>query len=169
MIPDGDSLDVDVPAIDQVGLVVRDLAEGMDRFGAAFGVDEWAVFRFEPPALEQTTYRGEQTDQRWRLCLATVGAVDVELIEPIAGENSYTQHLAEHGEGLHHVACFSFEDPVGAVEAYRDAGVPVLQSGVYRDGTFWYLDIREAGDGVVFEVVDLGDSGPPEPDRVYAV
>ena len=166
---DTDALDLDVPAIDQVGLVVRDLADGMDRIGAMLGVSEWAVYDFEPPALSETTYLGERTEQRWRLALATVGELDVELIQPVAGENDYTAHLAERGEGLHHVACFSLEDPAAAVEAYLDAGVTVLQSGVYVDSRFWYLDARDAANGLVLEVVEVGDSGVPEPDRVYEV
>lgn len=166
MVFDLDTLDVDVPSIDQVGLVVRDLEDGMDRFGAMLGIDEWAVFDFEPPALAQTTYRGEQTAQRWQLCLATVGEIDIELIEPLEGENSYTEHLAAQGEGLHHVACFTFDDPVGVVESYRDAGVSVLQSGVYDGSRFWYVDLRDEMNGVIFEVVDASGEGP-EPDRIY--
>ena len=162
-------LDVDVPAIDQVGLVVRDLTDGMDRLGAMLGVSEWAVYDFEPPELSGTTYRGEATEQSWRLALATVGDLDVELVQPVAGENDYTAHLAERGEGLHHVACFSFDDPAGAVAAYRDAGLSVLQSGVYADSRFWYLDAREAAAGLVLEVVEVGEAGIPAPDRVYAV
>ena len=163
------TLDVDVPAIDQVGLVVRDLTEGMDRVGAMLGVSEWAVYDFEPPTLSATTYRGEETEGRWTLALATVGDLDVELIQPIAGENDYTAYLAERGEGLHHVACFSFDDPAGAVAAYREAGLSVLQSGTYADSRFWYLDAREAAAGLVLEVVEVGGAGIPEPDRIYAV
>lgn len=165
-LPDLPDPDVDVPAIDQVGLVVADLEDGMDRFGAMLGVEEWAVYDFEPPALEQTTYRGEESHQRWRLCIATLGDVDVELIEPIEGENSYTAHLDEHGEGLHHVACFALDDPRGALEAYTDAGVEVLQSGVYNGSGFWYLDMREEMNGVIFEIVDSGGEGS-RPDRIY--
>lgn len=162
-VPD---LDVDVPAIDQIGLVVRDLEDGMDRFGAMLGIDEWAVYDFEPPALERTTYRGEETPQRWQLCIATLGDVDVELIEPIEGENSYTEHLDEHGEGLHHVACFAFDDPRAVVDSYTDAGVEILQSGVYNGSGFWYMDLREEMNGVIFEVVDASGEGS-EPDRTY--
>lgn len=169
MVFDTSSLDVDVPAIDQVGLVVRDLTEGMDRVGAMLGVSEWTVYDFEPPALSETTYRGERTEQRWTLALATAGELDVELIQPVDGENDYVAHLEERGEGLHHVACFSFDDPAGTVEAYREAGIPVLQSGTYADSRFWYLDAREAANGLVLEVVEVGDAGVPDPDRVYDV
>lgn len=157
---------IDTPAIDQVGMVVRDLEDGMDRFGLMLGIPEWEVFEFSPPDLSNVTYRGEERSMRWRICLATVGEMDIELIEPIEGENTYTAHLNEHGEGLHHIACFSFEHPEQTVEQLVDSGVSILQSGDFRGGTFWYFDTRDHMNGVIFEIVDLGPS-PPEPDRVY--
>ncbi|MEY7847667.1 VOC family protein [Natrarchaeobius sp. A-rgal3] len=164
---DVSDLDVELPELSQIGIVVEDLADGMDRFGAMLGVEPWHVYRFEPPELAEATYRGEETHQSWRLALASVGDVDLELIEPLEGENTYTAHLEEHGEGIHHVACYAFEDPRVVVERYEDAGIPVLQSGVYQGGPFWYLDTREEMNGVVLEVVDLPEDGP-ESDRTYA-
>lgn len=168
MVVDLEHLDIDVPAIDQVGIVVEDIDDGMDRLGTLWGVDEWAVLNFEPPRLQNVKFRGEPADTTWVICLATVGEVDIELIQPVSGENTYTEHLEEHGEGIHHVASYQFDDPEGAVETYRDAGVEVLQRGDFADGTFWYFDTREAFNGVIFEIVSLGE-GVPDPDRVYEV
>jgi len=161
------SLGIDVPGIDQVGIVVEDLEDGMDRFAALLGVEPWAVHRFEPPALTDTTYEGRPTEMSHRLAIATVGDIDLELIEPLEGENTYTAHLTEHGEGLHHVACFSFDDPRGVVETFEDDGIPVVQSGIYNGATFWYIDTRAQMNGVLFEVVESAGDGPSEPDRVY--
>lgn len=166
---DVDSIDVEVPAIDQVGIVVHDLEEGMERFGAMLGIDTWRVYDFSPPELSETIFRGEERDQAWRLSLATLGEIDLELIEPVEGDNTYTHFLDEHGEGMHHLACFSFEDPAAAVESYVDAGVPIEQSGVFRGSTFWYLDMRDSMHGMIFEVVETGEGGPPDPDELYSV
>ncbi len=151
---DPDRVDIDIPEVSQVGMVVEDLDDGMERFEAILGVDEWAELRFEPPALTEATYRGEPAEFTFRLALAEVGDIDLELIEPLSGENVYTDHLEEHGEGLHHLACYTLEDPQGAVERFRDAGIPVIQSGVFEGSTFWYLDTRDALNGVLFEVLD---------------
>lgn len=167
MVPDVTELDVDVPEISQIAVVVEDLEDGMDRFGAILGVDPWEIYRFEPPALSETTYRGEERDYSMALALADAGGTMIELIEPLDGESIYTEHLAEHGEGLHHVACFAFDDPAGVVEAFEDAGMPVIQSGVYGGETpYWYLDTTEELNGVVFETAaNVGAMG--EPDATY--
>lgn len=98
-----------------------------------------------------------------------MGDRDVELIQPVAGENDYTAQLAERGEGLHRVVTFSSDDVGAAVEAYRDSGVLLLQSGVYAYSHIWYLDAREAAKGLVLEIVEVGDADILEPDHVYAM
>jgi methylmalonyl-CoA/ethylmalonyl-CoA epimerase len=52
---------IEIPEITQVGFVVEDLEDGMERFGSILGIAPWEVYRFEPPKLSETTYRGEIT------------------------------------------------------------------------------------------------------------
>lgn len=99
-------LDVELPAIDQVAIVVEDLDDGMWRFRSILGVEPWTVFRFEPPKLTDTTYRGETAEYGMVLALGYAGDTMIELIEPTIDPNVYRDHLDEHGEGLHHVAYF---------------------------------------------------------------
>ncbi|WP_254545995.1 VOC family protein [Halomarina pelagica] len=166
MATDIPQLDVEVPEISQVAFVVEDVEDGMDRFGAVLGVGPWQLYRFEPPALHDTTYRGEERDYSMILALATVGDTMIELIEPLTGPSIYTEHLEEHGEGLHHVACFAFEDAPSVVEEFEEAGMPVLQSGVYEETPYWYFDTAERLNGVIFETADNVDA-LPEPDGTY--
>lgn len=166
MAPDIPRVDVEVPSIDQVAFVVEDLEDGMDRFGAVLGISPWRIYRFEPPRLTETTYRGESHDYSMALALTELGDTMLELIEPLEGRSIYTDHLDDHGEGLHHVACFSFEDPDGVVESFEDAGLPVLQSGDFAGTTYWYFDTADVLNGVIFETAGNVEA-MPEPDRVY--
>ncbi|WP_336022632.1 VOC family protein [Halobellus salinisoli] len=158
------SEDISIPSVDQVGIVVKDLDDGMDRFSAILGLDSWVVFRFEPPKLKNTTYQGEEVDYTFRAGLANIGSFQIELVEPLEGESAYTNHLKTYGEGLHHIVCFSFDDPHNAVNEYKNAGVPLLQQAEFGDGEFWYLDTRDVMNGTILEIVDVAND---EPDRVY--
>lgn len=149
----------------QVGLVVTDLEPSTEQYAKLFGVGPWNVFRFEPPDLADTTYRGERTDQRWRLAITETGTVDIDLIEPLEGDNSYTAHLDGHGPGLRHVARFVFDNPAAVVDQFEASGVELLQSGVYQGGGFWYLDTRDEL-GTILEVVEPPKGGT-EPDSTY--
>ena len=159
-------LDEEIPELSQVAFVVEDLEDVMDRFEALLGIGPWDVYRFEPPALTDRTFRGESHEYSMRLALAQLGETMVELIEPLEGPNIYTDHLEEHGEGLHHVACFAFDDPHAVVEAFEDAGMPVLQSGNYDGVEFWYLDTADELNGAIFETAANVDA-LPEPDSTY--
>lgn len=166
MSPDVPDIGVDVPEVSQVAFVVEDIEDGMDRFGALLGVGPWQLYRFEPPALHDTTFRGEDHDYSMILALAMVGDTMIELIEPLEGPSLYTEHLEEHGEGLHHVACFTFEDPPAVVEAFEENGMPVVQSGVFEETPYWYFETRDELNGVIFETADNVDA-LPDPDRTY--
>jgi hypothetical protein len=166
MIP---NLDIDVPSIDQVGMVVDDLEDGMARYDAVLGVGPWNVYTYEPPELTDTTYRGRDAEYAMRLAIGYGGETMLELIEPTMGPNIYADHLDERGEGMHHLACFSFDDPRGVVDAFEAAGMGVLQSGSINGGTFWYFDTADELNGVVFETSDrnVRDAPIPAPDETY--
>lgn len=163
------STDVELPAIDQVAVVVEDLQEGVDRYRAILGIEPWAVHRFEPPALSDTTYRGEETAYGMWLALAEAGDTTVELIEPTMGPNIYEDHLDAHGEGLHHVAYFGWdaEETEAAIASFEDAGMPVVQSGVYQQSEFFYLDTEEELNGLLFETAVRRGGEDLEPAAVY--
>ena len=163
------ALSVEVPSIDHVGIVVEDLADGMERFSQPLGLGPWNVYAYEPPTLTETTYRGERVEFGMRLALADAGDMYVELLEPTISPNVYEDHLDAHGEGLHHVACLSFEDPAAVVEEFEAAGMGVVQSGFAHGANFWYLDTAEELNGVMLETGDRGvrDAPLPSPDEVY--
>ncbi|MFW5949955.1 MAG: VOC family protein [archaeon] len=166
MTPEIPEIDTEIPEIEQIGIVVEDLDEGMERYSAILGVPEWEVHRFEPPMLTDTTVHGEDVEYSMRLSLGDIGETQIELIEPLEGESIYTEHLEKHGEGLHHIACFAFDDHEALVEEFEEAGMPVIQYGHYgseEDGThYWYFDTVDELNGVIFETATPGE---PEPDR----
>lgn len=91
--------------------------------------------------------------------------VTVELIEPLDGPSTYTDEFADV-DGIHHVACYAFDDPRAVVEAYEAAGVEVVQSGRFEGVEFWYLDLSDHLDGLLLEIAaDVWAT--PSPDGIY--
>lgn len=162
-------LDVELPGVDQVAIVVEDLQDGVDRYRAILGVEPWYVHRFEPPALTDTTYRGEATEYGMWLALADAGDTQIELIEPTMGPNIYTDHLEAHGEGLHHVAYFGWDEETAAevVASFEEHGMPAVQRGTMEGTEFVYLDTTDELNGLLFETVVRRPDGGPDPAAVY--
>lgn len=165
-IPD---LDVELPEIDQVAIVVEDLDDGMARYRSVLGIEPWTVYRFEPPTLTDTTYRGEPTEYGMVLALGYAGDTMIELIEPTIGPNVYEDHLDEHGEGLHHVAYFGWDadEATHVIEEFEANDMPVIQSGTYEGTDFWYFDSPDELNGMMFEIGVRRDVENRTPERIW--
>jgi hypothetical protein len=132
------------PAV-QVGIVVRDATAAATAWTERFQLAPARIVDWPPPGLnleETRIYRGERGDFRMRLAFVETASIQLEFIEPLGGDNIYTEFLQQHGEGLHHIL-FEVDDP-DAVAAGLNA--PILQRGgsTLRPGAFWtYLDTQE--------------------------
>lgn len=162
-------LDIDLPGVDQVAIVVEDIKDGMDRYRAILGVEPWTVYRFEPPDLTDTTYRGEAVEYGMLLALGYAGDVMIELIEPTIPPNLYRDHLDEHGEGLHHIAYFGWgeQETYDVIEQFEAAGMPVIQSGNFLGTEYWYFDTIDELNGVIFETAVRRSVDDREPLAIY--
>ena len=163
------ALGFDLPDVDQVAVVVEDIVDGMDRYGAILGVEPWTVYRFEPPDLTDQTYYGEDVENGMLLALAEVGGIMIELIEPTIGPNIYQDHLEEHGEGLHHIAYFGWdeEETYDIIDQFTNAGISIIQSGDYAGTEYWYLDTAVGLNGLVFETAIRRNVHAREPAAIY--
>lgn len=132
------------PAI-QVGIVVRDAIATAQAWLDRFELEPMKVVDFPPEGVtlaHAATYRGTPADFCMRLVFLQAGPVQLEFIQPLAGDSLFTEFLAQHGEGLHHLL-FEVDDPE-AVAAGLAA--PILQSGssTLRPGALWaYLDTQD--------------------------
>jgi methylmalonyl-CoA/ethylmalonyl-CoA epimerase len=136
---------IDLGPMVQVGIVVYDAEAAVAAWTSRFQIAPAHFVDWPPPGknLEETSiYHGRRGNFRMRLAFLQVGPVQIEFIQPLEGENIYSDFLEEHGEGLHHLL-FEVEDPKAVTAGI---GAPVLQSGgsTLRPGAIWsYLDTQE--------------------------
>ena len=84
--------------IEQVAYIVEDMQRALPRYEALFG-----PFVVSEQTLDDCTYRGKRADIGLVMATNNDSPVEIELIQPTKGESPWTEHLAAHGEGLHHV------------------------------------------------------------------
>ncbi len=74
--------------------------------------------------------------------------MQLELIEPVNGQNIYSDFLRDRGPGLHHI-CVEADNPenfVAALAAATEQGATVVQQGVMPGGMhFGYVSVPQAG------------------------
>jgi catechol 2,3-dioxygenase-like lactoylglutathione lyase family enzyme len=106
-------------------MVVHDLRATAARYGDELGIHDWYIF----DKTFDAKIRGEDSAGfSLRVGFGSLGSTLLELLEPL-DENSphVAGYLAEHGEGINHLAYF-----VTSIGDYRDA--------ISAAGLEWYID-----------------------------
>jgi methylmalonyl-CoA/ethylmalonyl-CoA epimerase len=131
--------------LDQLGFVVRDADKSMKLMWETFGIGPWTVVPMASNMITEAKYRGKPGHFAMKIAFIQnkLGQVEIELIEPLEGDNIYSDFLREHGDGLHHLGSYK-PDTLKAfhedVETLETAGFPCLMSGLFPDGAFAYMD-----------------------------
>jgi len=146
-----------------VGIVVHDLDKSMENYQNAFGIGPWGIMNIDPSIFSDMTYHGRPVQHRFRAAFAMVGPLQLELIQPVEGDNIFSDFLKEHGEGLHHLGHFRVGNLDAAIETFEKAGFPCLQSGRYPGGGYAFMDTVKAL-GVIIELLEVPE-GTPAPWR----
>lgn len=138
-----------LPPVDQVGLVVRDLEKAASFYHSAFGLGPFSIVpevRFDGASL-----RGRPTDSSVKVAFADSGPLQIELLQPLEGENIYTEFLRAGHEGLHHLG-FRVDDFDGLLARFRDKGIEPVFWKHFGPAAFAYLDTAGVG-GVTAEIL----------------
>jgi methylmalonyl-CoA/ethylmalonyl-CoA epimerase len=158
---------LDAPVM-QIAFVVNELEESMRRWSDALDVGPWRAYTLGPPRLQGMVVRGEPASFSFRHALTWSGKLQLELIQPLTGPGIFAEHLAAHGEGMHHVGIV-VGDHGASTELLLERGFTPLQSahgfGLDGSGRFAYFE-PPAGIGTIVELID-----PPtvraDPELVY--
>ena len=155
------------PPFKQCAVVVEDLDEAVRRWAEQLGIAPWTGYRLEAPLLKDMRYHGEAAEFSLRHALAWQGELQFELVQPLGGPSIFADHLAQHGEGMHHVGKY-VADHAGAVAEAVAAGFVPLQSargfGAEGDGAFAYF--QPPGVPMIVELIEA-PKVRIEPEFVY--
>jgi catechol 2,3-dioxygenase-like lactoylglutathione lyase family enzyme len=132
----------------QVGIVVPDVDAAIERYRALFGYDDWLVVENGPWNLHGLHVRGEPAEYSMRLGLYGSDP-QLELLQPLEGDDILREWLDRHGQGLHHLG-YEVASVDETIAAMAEAGFACLQHGygfgADSSGGFAYFDTeRELG------------------------
>ena len=123
----------------QIGLVVRDIDHTAKVYADLFGMDVPDIIITDPEEEAHTRFRGASTSARAKLAFFKMGAISLELIEPVGEPSTWKEFLHQHGEGVHHIA-FQIEGMERVLTFLEGKGIPVVQRGDYTGGRYAYVD-----------------------------
>jgi methylmalonyl-CoA/ethylmalonyl-CoA epimerase len=123
----------------QIGIVVADRDRTTQLLTSLFGIGPFRLVEWPDRPDSKYYYRGTEQHIRIKQAFVQLGAVEVELIQPLEGHNAYQDFLDQTGGGIHHVL-FEVPDISPVIQELAKSGVTVLQSGTgIRPGTRWAL------------------------------
>ena len=131
----------------QIAWVTPDLERTETALTGLLGVKKWVRIPDVHFAPDTCSYLGKPADFVASISLSYLGDMQLELIEPVRGDNIYSDFLRDSGPGLHHI-CIEAESPeqfdAALVEA-ADMGAKVVQQGVMPGGIqFAYVSAAQA-------------------------
>ena len=138
-----------LPPVSQVGIVVRDIEKTAAFYYSTFGIGPFAIV--PEVKFEGVILRGSPTNAKIKVAFAQSGPLQIELIQPLEGENIYTEFLDTKGEGLHHLG-FQVDDFDSMLAEFKSKGIePVFWLNLGWMA-FAYLNTETIG-GVMFELL----------------
>jgi hypothetical protein len=136
--------------VDQVSYVVAALDDVLAHYEALFG-----SFKVGEVALSDCVIRGRKADCRLKLAINDGGPLEIELIQVLEGDTPHSEHLREHGEGLHHVRFRVSDVDAKLAELEKEAFVPVFYKRFGPDVAFAYLETPKALGASVIELLEM--------------
>ncbi|CQD16048.1 flavoprotein [Mycobacterium europaeum] len=131
----------------QIAWVTTDLAATETALTGMLGVRKWVRIPDVHFAPDSCSYLGKPADFVASISLSYLGDMQLELIQPVRGENIYSDFLRESGPGLHHI-CMEVESPEqfeATLAGAAEFGAAVVQQGVMPGGIqFGYLSAPQA-------------------------
>ncbi|MGD1171633.1 VOC family protein [Mycobacterium seoulense] len=131
----------------QIAWVTPDLDGTETALTGLLGVRKWIRIPDVHFAPDSCSYLGKPADFVASISLSYLGDMQLELIQPVRGENIYSDFLRESGPGLHHI-CMEAESPEQLEAALAGAvksGAAVVQQGVMPGGIqFAYVSAPQA-------------------------
>ena len=153
--------------VNQIGIIVKDAEATAKRYWDDVGIGPWRFYTIHPSSTTAMVLRGKPIEHSCIAAIANVGDVELELIQPLDGESLWAEHLADHGEGLHHVE-FGVDDFNETMLHLKNKGYSELQSSrVFDVGSYHYLD-TDKGLACVTEY-GKPDKGKvfPQPEKIF--
>jgi len=137
-----------LPAISQIGIVVRNLGKTIKYYEEVLGLSPFV----KPHIIyKEKYYYGRPVNSEWIMGFCSLGAVELEIIQPITGPTIYHDFLKERGEGLHHLG-FDVKDIEEKLAICKEMGIRIIQNGRGATSRFEYLDTEKIC-GVTFELI----------------
>ncbi len=112
----------------QICLVTEHFEDTVNRLATTLGIGPWKCWDYVPPQIFATRRDDQPAAWTMKLGVAWVGAVQLEVIQPLAGDTIYREYLEAQGEGAQHLLVGTAPGYFEAIKQFEAAGHRAAQS-----------------------------------------
>ena len=96
--------EIKVPSLHQLGIAVKDAEKVAQNYWNILGIGPWDIITLRYPHIYDRTHRGKPKHHcAVKLALTHVGQIELALMETLESDTTYSDFMAGHGEGPHHL------------------------------------------------------------------
>lgn len=137
---------------DQIGMVVRDIETAMSSY-KSLGIGPFKAFGNTSVVEKQVNGRVVPPDSvRAKIMMARWGGVELELIQPVAGNSPWQDFLDSQGEGVQHFGFFVDDINLAEDRLLRQGYRLAYRSRFGNGDGAAYFDVSGLG-GVMLELI----------------
>jgi 4-hydroxyphenylpyruvate dioxygenase-like putative hemolysin len=137
----------------QVAVVVKDMDKAV-KFYESLGIGPF-VEGPSAAAVERRIYNKLEPDTVVKGRIATMGPIEIELLQPVRGKSVQQEFLDTRGEGVIHICAYT-DDLDTDIKRMAEKGFKVISYARFDDGgTCAYFDTRKVG-GLILELFQPG-------------
>jgi Glyoxalase/Bleomycin resistance protein/Dioxygenase superfamily len=155
---DPDVKGLSLPELFHIGWVVRDCRAAEERMIRELGAGPFrAVGQVH---FDHTLVRGTPLPVQLNISFGVLGKVIVELLEPLDDRSPHAEFLAEHGEGLHHLAYLvaDFDRQLAGARAATPPMKLLIDGTGPGNPVRWVYLEAGAAPGAVIELLERSDA-----------
>ena len=136
--------------VDQLGFVYNDVEKQAQILDSIYNIPKITFFEYYD---QKITYRGKETTNSIKLGTTQYFNVNIELIQPLGGDNIYQEFIDSGREGFHHIGRY-VDDLDLSIEDFSRKGINPLQIGQIVKFHYAYMDTEDTF-GIIIELMKI--------------
>ena len=136
--------------VDQLGYVYKDVEKQAQILESLYNIPKITFFEFHD---QKIIYRGRETINSIKLGTVQHNNLNIELIQPLGGENLYKEFIESGRKGFHHFGMY-VDDLEASIENFEKNGIKALQIGQIIKMHYAYMDTEDTF-GAIIELLKI--------------
>lgn len=135
---------VDKNGFIQICIIVKDIEQAAEKWAQVFGVEKPEIGKTHLEGGKDYTYRGKPVSCDLLVAIIPMNGFVLELHQPVGGDSTFSEFLAKHGNGVHHIGFETGDDRDAVISHLAGLGFDTDRTlGIYPGSSWTIVDTED--------------------------